>query len=72
MEKERVRMEKMNFWQNHSTNYLEMAFRYDKRKRLPHPTGYGKRTGVCGDTIEMFLLIEMAEFRRFVSIPTDA
>jgi nitrogen fixation protein NifU and related proteins len=52
-----MKKKSLDFWQNHSTNYLEMAFRHDKRQRLPHPNGYGKRTGVCGDTVEMFLLI---------------
>jgi nitrogen fixation NifU-like protein len=46
-----------DFWQDHSRNFLEMAFRHDRRERLDHPDGYGKRTGECGDTVEIFLLI---------------
>ena len=34
-----------------------MALRSDKRERVAHPDGYGKRTGDCGDTVEMFLTI---------------
>jgi nitrogen fixation NifU-like protein len=46
-----------NFWEDHSIKYLEMAFRQEKRERLDHPDGYGKRSGDCGDTVEMFLQI---------------
>ncbi len=38
-------------------HYLEMAFRNDRRERVEHPDGYGKRTGECGDTVEMYLSI---------------
>ncbi len=48
---------KFDFWQNHSLHYLEMAFRSDRREKIDNPDGYGKRTGECGDTIEMFLTI---------------
>ncbi|MBW1897481.1 MAG: iron-sulfur cluster assembly scaffold protein [Deltaproteobacteria bacterium] len=44
-----------DFWQNHSIHYLEMAFRTDKQERIEKPDGYGKRKGICGDTIEMFV-----------------
>ena len=50
--------EKFDFWRDHSLHYLEMAFRYDRRERLQKPDGYGKRTGECGDTVEMFLGIK--------------
>jgi nitrogen fixation NifU-like protein len=48
---------RFDFWQDHSSNYLEMAFGYDRRERIHNPDGYGKRTGECGDTVEMFLTI---------------
>ncbi len=44
-----------DFWQDHSLHYLEMAFRTDKREIINNPDGYGKRTGSCGDTVEIFL-----------------
>jgi nitrogen fixation NifU-like protein len=50
-----------NFWQDHSLRYLEMAFDTDRREVPANPDGYGKRTGDCGDTVEMFL--KMAEGR---------
>jgi nitrogen fixation NifU-like protein len=46
-----------DFWQDHSVKYLEMAFRSDRRERLERPDGYGKRTGECGDTVEMFIAV---------------
>ena len=48
---------KFDFWQDHSLRYLEMAFRTDRREAISHPDGYGKRTGECGDTVEMYLTI---------------
>lgn len=46
-----------NFWQDHSLHYLEMAFRVDRCAVISNPDGYGKRTGKCGDTIEMFIFV---------------
>jgi len=52
-------MEKIfDFWQDHSRNYLEMAFRADRIESLENPDGYGINTGDCGDTVEMFLMFE--------------
>ena len=48
----------LNFWQDNSLHYLEMTFRHDRRERLQNPDGYGRRTGECGDTVEMFLGIK--------------
>lgn len=46
-----------DFWQEHSLQFLEMAFRTDKRERLAHPDGYGQNTGNCGDSVEIFLVV---------------
>jgi len=46
------------FWQDHSLHYLEMAYRTDKMERIENYDGYGKRTGICGDTVEFFLKIQ--------------
>ena len=48
---------KFDFWQEHSLHYLEMAFRTDRREVIKQPDGYGKRTGDCGDTVEMYLTV---------------
>jgi nitrogen fixation NifU-like protein len=50
-----MNVNKFDFWQDNSINYLEMAFRHERRERVHNPDGYGKRTGECGDTVEMFL-----------------
>ena len=49
--------EKFDFLQTHSPHYLEMAFRHDRRERIAHPDGYGKRTGQCRDTVEIYLSV---------------
>ncbi len=46
-----------DFWNRHSNHYLEMAFRTDRCEIVSHPDGYGKNTGECGDTIEIFLTL---------------
>ena len=63
-------VDKVDFWQDHSLNYLEMAFRHDRRERVQDPDGYGKLTGECGDTVEMFLCIENGRLQT-VSFDTD-
>jgi len=45
-----------DFWQSHSLKYLEMAFRTDKQEIIKNPDGYGKKTGDCGDTVEIYLI----------------
>lgn len=43
------------FFQNHSSNYIEMALSTDRMKRIDHPDGHSIKTGECGDTVEFFL-----------------
>jgi nitrogen fixation NifU-like protein len=47
-----------DFWRDHSLNYLQMAFGYDRNERVQNSDGFGRRTGECGDTVEMFLGIK--------------
>ena len=52
----------------HSSVFKEMCGRADRYGILAQPDGYGKRTGDCGDTIEMYLsirggMIQMITFR---------
>jgi len=61
---------KFDFWQDHSLHYLEMAYRSDRREKIEHPDGYGKRTGECGDTVEMSLSV-MNGLIRSVSFETN-
>ena len=53
-----MKSKEFNFWQDHSLHYLEMAYRSDRREKIEHPDGYGRRTGQCGDTVEMYLSIQ--------------
>ena len=46
---------KESFFQDHSLTFIEMALSTHRTERPAHPDGYGKRTGECGDTVEMFL-----------------
>ena len=46
-----------NFYQDHSRNFLEMALSRDRQESMANPDGYGRRTGVCGDTVEIFLRV---------------
>jgi nitrogen fixation NifU-like protein len=60
----------LNIWKNHSQRYLEMALGTDKRERVTNPDGYGKRTGECRDTVEMFLTIRNNRIQS-ISFDTD-
>ena len=66
-----------NFWNVHSRNYLEMAFRSDRHETLENPDGYGINHGTCGDTVEMFVMlkegmIEFVSFRAYGCRNTNA
>lgn len=61
----------LDFFDKHSTEFLEMAYDYHRFERLTHPDGYGKRTGECGDTIEMFLTVDKQDRINAVAIQVD-
>ena len=65
-----MEQKKFDFWQDHSRQYLEMAFRQDRWKIGEHPEGHGKRIGDCGDTVEMYLSIRKGRIRS-VSFETN-
>ncbi len=50
--------EKEGITREHAACFLEMAFSWERRGTIENPDGYGKRTGMCGDTIEIYLAIE--------------
>lgn len=51
-------MEKgFDFFNDHSEQYLEMAFCSDYFETLNAPDGYGRNTGDCGDAVEVFLCV---------------
>ncbi len=41
----------------HTQIFLEMAFRTDRQKNLPHPSGVGHNVGACRDQIRIYLAI---------------
>ncbi len=41
----------------HTQIFLEMAFRTDRQKLLPHPSGVGQNVGTCRDRIEIQVAI---------------
>ena len=45
-----------NDFMSHSKNFLEMAISSDRIGILENPDAYGKNSGDCGDTIEIFLM----------------
>jgi len=68
---------KINFWQDHSLNYLEMAFNAERCEIIENPDGYGKKVGECDDTVEIFLsvknnIIESLSFNTIGCINTNA
>ena len=50
--------------QDHSARFLEMAFSFNRRKRMIQPDGVGKKSGGCGDTVEIFLAVSNNRIRQ--------
>ena len=42
---------------DHSQQFIEMALKTNLCSQIENADGYGKRTGECGDTVEMFIKI---------------
>jgi nitrogen fixation protein NifU and related proteins len=53
-----------DFWNDHSTEYLGMAYMWDRRKTLDNPDGFGQKTGDCGDTITMYLKVQEGKVKQ--------
>lgn len=47
----------------HSQHFRDMVARVERYGILEKPDGYGKRTGDCGDTIEMYLSIRGGQIK---------
>jgi nitrogen fixation protein NifU and related proteins len=47
----------VEFWQNHSLHFLEMAVRSEKRQVLKTADGYGSASRECGDDVEISLVL---------------
>ncbi len=50
-------------FQEHSQNFQQMVSRVERYGELDKPDGYGKRTGDCGDTIEIYLSVQGGQIR---------
>lgn len=61
----------LDFLDDHSPEFIEMAYDYSRMERVTSPDAYGKRTGDCGDTIEMYLKINPEAIIEHVSINVD-
>ncbi len=48
----------MDFWQQHSLRFLEMALSTEKQERFSRADGHGMAQGACGDTLDIFLLVQ--------------
>ena len=69
--------ETSDFYNSHSPQFIVMALKHDDREIPEHADGYGKRTGDCGDTVEIFLtvtdlIIKQVNFRANGCIHTHA
>lgn len=47
-----------NYWQDHSERFLMMANLWERRTATENPDGIGKKTGDCGDTITIYLVVK--------------
>lgn len=50
-------------FEEHSEKFQAMVSRVERYGQLEKPDGYGKRTGDCGDTIEMFLSVRAGQIQ---------
>jgi nitrogen fixation NifU-like protein len=64
MSEKKTYQKRSNLYPEPSANYIEMATRTDKRRLMKDPDGYGKRTGICGDTVEMFLTVRQNKIHK--------
>ncbi len=64
-------METQDFWNVHSLTLIEMAYEAGSRERLENPDGYGTRTGVCGDTVEFFIMVDQKNCLSSISFDFD-
>lgn len=60
-------IKEFNFWNDHSRNYLEMAYRTDKQEIKQECPYTGKNIGECGDMVEMYLDVDYKNIIRTVT-----
>lgn len=47
-----------DFWNDHSVQFLEMAFKREYQERVESCDGFGEKARSCGDTIRFYLKVE--------------
>jgi len=57
--------------QDHSEQFLEMAFRTDRDGRLYNPDASASNTGDCGDSIEIFFTVDERNVIESVAFAID-
>lgn len=50
--------EEFDFWQDHSERFLLMAYQYDRNRKPDSADGMASKTGVCGDTITIYVGVD--------------
>ena len=56
--KKHMEEKQFDFWQDHSRQFLDMAFMTERREVIERPDGYGKNSSGCGDTVEIYLIVK--------------
>jgi nitrogen fixation NifU-like protein len=66
-----MNQEILELLQGHSANFLEMALEQDRFERIQQPDGYGKYSRECGDTLEIYLMMDGNRRIRWASFYTE-
>jgi nitrogen fixation protein NifU and related proteins len=53
-----------DFWNDHSETFLTMAYLWERRQAIEQPDGYGRKTGDCGDSISIYLVVKDGRISR--------
>ncbi len=60
-------IKEFDFWNDHSRNFLEMAFRTDRQIVLHNHPNTGMHKGGCGDMVEIYLDIDSSNMIKNIS-----
>jgi nitrogen fixation NifU-like protein len=66
-----MNQEILEFWRQHSVNFLKMALEQDRFERIQHPDGYGMYSRECGDTLEIYLMLSGSRAIRWATFFTE-
>lgn len=54
-----------DFWQDHSERFLLMAYLYERNIKMADPDGMASKTGVCGDSVTVYLKVKNGIVHQF-------